>query len=131
MMLSNVVLNAKIGAAKMIVGVQKQIAIASVNVKDLLSGEGAAGKGGSLAEVNSQVNNYGKGGFTIVQNLVVYVVAIALLIGAGALAFYAGNANKRDEAKTAFGWRLLAGILAFAGISIMVFAQKIGSALLG
>ena len=130
-MMENVVLNAKILGAKAVIGVQRAVAGAKIDLNEMLSGDGAAGDKGALAEVKKQVDEYGKGGFSIVQSAVVYIVAIALLIGAGAIAFYSGNANKREEAKTAFGWRFAAGILAFAGISILAFAQTIGTALFG
>jgi len=105
------------------------VATAQIDVKDLLSGDGAAGNGGALENVNEQVKNYGKGGFTIMQNLAIYAVAIMLLAGAVALAIHAGNPNKRDEDKNALVWRIVAGVLAFAGIGILLFAQKIGSML--
>ncbi len=105
------------------------VVTASIDVNELLSGDGAAGEGGALEHVNEQVKNYGRGGFTIMQNLAIYTVAIMMLAGAVALAFHAGNPNKRDEDKNALIWRFVAGVLAFAGIAILVFAQKIGSVL--
>lgn len=105
------------------------IAFATVDVNDLLSGEGAAADGGALAPVNQQVKDYGAGAFSITRNLVIYVVAIALIGGAGMMAVHAGNANKREEDKSAMGWRFLAAVLAFAGVTVLLFAQKIGEAL--
>lgn len=102
-----------------------------VDVNDLLSGDGAAGDGGALSEVNKQVKEYGRGGFTIMQNVVIYGVAIALLAAALLLAVHAGNPNKRDEQKGAIIWIVVAGVLGFAGVSILLFAQKIGTALFG
>ncbi len=107
------------------------IAAGGVDVTDLLSGDGAAGDGGALSEVNRQVKEYGRGGFTIMQNVVIYGVAIALLAAAFLLAIHAGNPNKRDEQKSAIIWIVFAGVLGFAGVSVLVFAQKIGTALFG
>ena len=130
MIISNVFSQLAAGVATAGIKLQTMIA-ASVDVNDLLSGDGAAGNGGALEEVNKQVQQYGKGGFTIVQNIAVYGVAIAMIIAAILLAWYAGNPNKREEQKNALGWIFVAAVLIFAGIAILVFAQKIGSALFG
>lgn len=130
MMISNVFSQLAAGVATAGIKLQTMVA-ASVDVNDLLSGDGAAGNGGALEEVNKQVQQYGKGGFTIMQNITVYGIAIALLIAAVLLGLHAGNPNKRDEQKSAIVWIVVAAVLAFSGVSILIFAQKIGSALFG
>lgn len=101
----------------------------SVNVKELLGNEGAAGSGGALEDVSKQVNAYGGGAFHIVRNGVIFALGICMVGGAGLMAVQAGNASKREDHKTAMLWRFLCAVLAFGGIAILLFAQKIGEAL--
>lgn len=103
----------------------------SINVKELLTNKGAAEDGGALAVLGEQVEQYGGGVFSITQTGVIYIVGIGLLVGGGLMALHANNASKRDDDKTALYWRLAAGVLIFAAIPILVFAQKIGEAMFG
>lgn len=103
---------------------------ASVDISKLLEDEGAAGTGGALKPLNDKVKELGGGAYAITKNAVIYIAAIALLCVAGGMAFHAHNAGKRDEDKSAVGWVVLACVLAFAGVSILIFAQTIGSSLL-
>ena len=117
--------------AKMAVRTAVANSSSSVDVGQLLSGDGAAGDGGALSEVNKQVQEYGKGGFSIMQTIGVYAVAILIVAGGIGLAFAGGNAQKREEAKAALIYRFIAAILIFSGVAVLIFAQKIGSALFG
>lgn len=101
----------------------------TVDIEELLQNEGAAADGGPLAPLNEQVISYGGGSYTITRNVAIYAVGISMLGGAAFMAVHAGNASKRDEDKSAFGWRVAAGVLTFGGISILLLAQKIGEAL--
>lgn len=103
----------------------------TIDVKDLLSNKGAAADGGALAVLEEQVEQYGGGAFSIVQTGVIYIVGIGLLAGGGLMALHANNASKREDDKTALYWRLGSGVLVFAAVPILLFAQKIGEALFG
>ena len=103
-----------------------------VNVKDLLSKDSAAlGEGGSLEEANKLVMDYGAGINTILNNLLVYVAGAALIVGAIVMIVNAGNTVKRGESRVSFLWIIVGVILGFAGVGIIIFAQKIGTSLFG
>ena len=105
------------------------IVSAAVNVTELLNQTGAASDNGALAPLNNKVQELGGGAVAIVRNAMIYVVAIALLVCGGLMALHGHNANKRDEDKSAFGWTFVGGVIIFASISILIFAQKIGESL--
>ncbi|MCR5719951.1 MAG: hypothetical protein K6F84_05245 [Lachnospiraceae bacterium] len=100
-------------------------------IKTLTSGEGAAAKGGNLNTLSETVNSYGAGGYTILRNVFIYVAIIALIAGAVGLMIHAGNAQKRDEAKSVIGYRIVAIILGFAAVAMVVFLSGIGERLFG
>lgn len=128
--MSHLLLAGKIAGMKVVSALDNLFfTLTAIDVKELLSNEGAAAEGGALAPVNEQVKNYGGGAYTIARNAGVYIVAASLIIGGIVMAVHSGNAGKRDEDKTAFLWKIVAAIVIFGGVSILVFAQKIGEAL--
>jgi len=122
---------AQVRMGQLIDFINQGLVAAGTDVANLLTGDGAAGGGGALEEVSNQVNQYGKGVYSIISTAAIYIVAIALVGSGIGMAIHAGNANKRDDAKSAIVWRIVAAVFIFAAVSILVFAQKIGSALVG
>lgn len=100
-----------------------------LDIKALLSDEGAAADGGALAPVKEAVQSYGGGSVSIARYAFIYIIGIAMFATAIGLAVHAGNPSKVADSKTAGGYRVGAAILGFASISILIFAKKIGEAL--
>lgn len=102
-----------------------------IDVKELLSGEGAAGEGGSLAQVNDLVKDYGRAGISIGQTIGVYVFTIVLVVSGILMMVHSHNVNKRSDDKGGFGWAIAGGIIVFAAFSIVLVVQGIGTGLFG
>lgn len=103
--------------------------LATLDVGEMLKGEGAAGEGGALKSVKDLVTNYGQGGYSIFRNLSVYAAAISLAVFFISLMINSGNASKRAEKKDSVPALTIGSIGVFAISVIVTLAQTIGSKL--
>lgn len=94
------------------------------SVNDLLSGTGA--ENNALNKPGKLIEDYGRGFMNIGRNIFVYVLAIGLLITAGAFIIHGSNQSKLAEAKSGFGWKLAGGILGFGAVSLVILLETIG-----
>jgi len=99
-----------------------------LDVEELLTKKGA--EEGSLSGIKDLVVSYGAGSFNIIQILLIYVVATAVVGTIIALIFNASNPNKVSEKKNALIIIFAAAVVGFAVTSIIVFASNMGATLL-
>lgn len=100
-----------------------------MNIDDLLSGDGAAGQGGSLNELYTLVDSYGKAGFSIGQKIAVFAAGVALIGFFAGLIIHGKNAQKKGESKEAVPTIVVGVIGIFAVIGLLTLAQNIGGSL--
>ena len=100
-----------------------------MNINDLLSGDGAAGQGGSLNELSNLVDSYGQAGFSIGQKIAVFAAGVALIGFFAGLIIHGKNAQKKGESKEAVPTIVIGVIGIFAVIGLLTLAQKIGGSL--
>ena len=103
-----------------------------MNIEQMLnpSNEGAAGGDGALSQVKTMVDDYGKAGYSIISTAFIYIVGIGLIGACIGMFIHSNNQAKLSEAKAGLGWKIVAGILGFAGVSIIILMQSIGSSLI-
>lgn len=124
MSLDSLVIAAQLRVGNAISTVSSHIANDDVDVKGLLSGDGAASS--SLSNVGQTVDDYGKGVFSIGQKLAVYVAAVAFLAFFIGLLVHGNNVQKRSEKKEGAPFIVIGAIGIFAVPAIIVFLQAIG-----
>ena len=105
----------------------KVFATDSIDIEALLSGEGAAGEGGSLSGVNTFITDMGQGGYTVTSKAGLFIAAISVLAFFIMMAVNANNPMKRQENKGAIPTLAFAVVGIFAVGGLLMFAQGIGS----
>ena len=124
MSLNSLAIAAQIHLGNAASAIASRIANEDVDVKGLLSGDGAACS--SLSNVGETIDNYGKGVFSLGQKAAVYVAAIVILGFFIGLLVHGTNVQKRSEKKEGVPFIVIGVIGIFAVPLIIAFFQKIG-----
>lgn len=97
-----------------------------IDINALVSGEGAAADGGALSTLNNAVKSYGQGGVTLVRNLGIFAVVIAVALLGISFAIFSGDAQKNSENKKRVFPVLIGIVLVVGAIGIVSIFASIG-----
>jgi len=100
---------------------------ASLDIEDMLNNSGASKN--SLSGVKDIIDDYGAGGFSLMQRLGVYAGGIALIAFGISLLVHSSNAQKLSEAKSSVLPKVIGFLLVFGAVGFVVFFETIGKQL--
>lgn len=101
----------------------------TADIASMLSGDGAAGQGGSLETASKLIDTYGSGTVSLGRKVGIYIAAIAVIgVGIGLLV-HGNNSGKLAETKSGILPKVAGAVLIFSVVGVLVFLQSFGESL--